>query len=132
MSATMVFYRFKDENESYSDAIKRLTFEDSNAFGQKPIQIAARIKNSVVMASDINISPGSDMFILSSYMAHSLAAAYKEVMNMKASDASKMEMANALKDIEASPAKFAEAVKIRRTEEAKKKAKQENIVHEKA
>lgn len=114
------------EGETYVQAVERLSFQDRNAYGQKHMSIAARVKNEVTAVSRIDTTPGSDMFSLSSYISHSLARMYSAIQESDASEESKIKLANAVKDIEQVAARFAQSVDLRRKEqkEREKKCKQ--------
>jgi hypothetical protein len=104
----------RNDSESYDDCILRLTDADSNAYGQRVMSIAARIKNEVSLCSDIDTRPGSDMFVLSSYMAHAISKIYLAIADSGASDGAKFLIAAATKDSESVAAKFAESLKLKR------------------
>ena len=116
----MRFWNITEEDKNYQEAIARQAAEDSNAYGQGKMSIAARIKNAVALVSDIKTDSGSDMFMLSSYMAHSLEAVYRLIGSIDISDEAKITIANAIKNIENSPSRFAEAKKLQQIEARKK------------
>lgn len=106
------------EDRNYREAIARQAEEDSNAYGQGYRSIATRIKNSVAIVSDVNTDAGSDMFMLSSYLAHSLEDVYRMIDAIDIPDSAKLILANAVKDVEEAPSRFAEARKIQQVEES--------------
>lgn len=108
------------EKETYAQAVERLAGLDRNAYGQKAMSIAARVKNEVTAVSNVDVRPGSDMYALSSYISHGLSKMYAAIMASDASDASKVEMANTVKHLEQIAAQFAESINLKRMEQRKR------------
>lgn len=111
----------QSHTETYSDMVKRLTEEDSLAYGQNHRQVAARIKNAVAMVSDVNVGAGSDMFMLSSYLAFSISDVYATIDKLDMSDSAKTVMANEMKKLEETPSQFAAARKLQQIEARRQK-----------
>lgn len=107
-------------SETYREAVARLATEDSNAYGQGKMSIAARIKNAVSLVSDLRTEAGSDMFMLSSYMAHALEDVYRMIDSIDIPDDAKIILANAVKEVEDTPSLFAQAKKLQQIEARRK------------